>query len=159
MNETSNGFRDEYNFLSNFTYFDKPLVIYRGEGLFRFVFNTNEHFYQVCKFTDYNMIIKVANHPSKGLKKFINSLKLEWREDWDDIKLNVMETGLRYKFSTHNPKLRQKLIDTNGLDLVEYNYWNDKYWGVCLKTGESDNNLGRLLMKIRGDFLNESNGI
>lgn len=150
--KTEQGFRGEYSFLSNFTNFEKPLVITRGEGLFRFVFHTNEHFYQACKFTDYNLIIEVANHPSKGLKKFINSLKNEWRPDWDDIKLGIMEKGLRYKFSEHNPKLRKKLIDTLGLELVEYNYWNDKYWGVCLKTGGGENHLGKLLMKVREEI-------
>ncbi|UUW39758.1 putative GTP cyclohydrolase II [Vibrio phage VPMCC14] len=150
--KTEKGFREEYSFLSNFARFDKPMVIHRGEGLFRFVFKTNEHFYQACKFTDYNHIIEVANHPSKGLKKYVNSLKSEWRDDWDDIKLSIMEIGLKYKFSEHNPTLRQKLIETKDVELIEYNYWNDKFFGVCLKTGEGENHLGKLLMQVRKEI-------
>ena len=29
------------------------------------------------------------------------------------------------------------------------NAWNDKYWGVCLKTNIGQNNLGKLLMLER----------
>ena len=152
--KTEDGFREEFSFLSNFTYFEKPMVV-RREG-YVFSFPTNEHFYQACKFKDYEMIVLVSKHPSKGLKKFINSKKSEWREDWDEIKLGVMETGLRYKFSKHNTKLRQKLLDTKGIELVEYNYWNDVFWGVCKKTEVGENHLGKLIMKIREEVDNEN---
>lgn len=148
--KTENGFRDEFSFLSNFTYFEKSMVIRRD--IYIFIFHTNEHFYQACKFQNYDVIAEVGNHPSKGLKKFVNSKKNEWRKDWDDIKLGVMETGLRYKFSEHNPILRQKLLDTKGVELIEYNYWNVVYWGVCKKTEVGENNLGKLLMKIREEI-------
>lgn len=146
--KTEKGFREEYSFLSNFTYFEKPMFYY---GL---IFPSNEHFYQAMKFekdSGYREVI--ANHPSKGLKKFVNDNKHLWRSDWNDVKLSVMEYGLRYKFSENNPKLLQKLIDTKGIELVEYNWWNDKFFGVCLKTGEGENNLGKLLMKIREESL------
>ena len=68
----------------------------------------------------------------------------------------IMETGLRYKFSKHNPKLRQNLLDTNGIELVEYNYWNDVFWGVCKKTEVGENHLGKLIMKIREEVDNEN---
>jgi ribA/ribD-fused uncharacterized protein len=150
--KTENGFREEFSFLSNFTYFDKPMVLHRE--VYTFVFKTNEHFYQACKFQDFDMIAEVGNHPSKGLKKFINSKKSEWRKDWDDIKLNIMRVGLKYKFSDHNPKLKQMLLDTGDIELVEYNYWNDKFWGVCKKTEEGENHLGKLLMEIRDNLRN-----
>ena len=67
-----------------------------------------------------------------------------------------MESGLRYKFSKHNPKLRQKLLDTNGVELVEYNYWHDVFWGVCKKTEVGENHLGKLIMKIREEVDNEN---
>lgn len=155
--KTENGFREEFSFLSNFTYFEKPMVVHRDGHTFSFP--TNEHFYQACKFKDYEMIMFVSQHPSKGLKKFINSKKSEWREDWDEIKLSVMETGLRYKFSHHNPKLLQKLLDTKGIELVEYNYWNDVFWGICKKTEVGENHLGKLLMKIREEKINEQTNI
>lgn len=137
-------FQGEYRWLSNFWYFESPAV-YQG-----LTFITNEHFYIAMKTNDVNIRKKVSHHPLKGVKKFGTTFPL--REDWDDIKLDVMLHGLRYKFSEANPNLRQKLIDTGNTYIQEGNYWNDKYWGVCLKTGEGENNLGKLLMKIREEI-------
>lgn len=35
------------------------------------------------------------------------------------------------------------------------NYWGDKFWGVCLKTGEGQNYLGRIIKLIREKKINE----
>jgi predicted NAD-dependent protein-ADP-ribosyltransferase YbiA (DUF1768 family) len=35
------------------------------------------------------------------------------------------------------------------------NTWSDTFWGVDLKTGKGDNNLGKLIMKIRKENRNE----
>jgi len=137
-------FRNEYNFLSNFQLFDKPML-YGGKE-----YITNEHFYQAMKFTDKKVREQVRVHPTKGLESFVRKFTL--REDWDDIKLNVMLYGLRYKFSDHNPNLKHRLIWTNDEHIQEGNYWNDKFWGVCLKTGEGENHLGKLLMQVREEI-------
>ncbi|AGH32005.1 GTP cyclohydrolase II [Vibrio phage PWH3a-P1] len=145
--KTEKGFREEYSFLSNFAYFETPM---KYGGL---TFPSNEHFYQAMKFSkDSVRRVEISNHPSKGLKKYVNSLKSEWRKDWDSVKLDVMLYGLRYKFSEYNPILRQKLIDTKGVELIEYNWWGDKFFGVCLKTGEGENHLGKLLMQVREEI-------
>lgn len=138
-------FQKEYRWLSNFWVFDNSMIY--GD----LIFTTNEHFYVAMKTLDQSKRIEVANHSLKGLKKFGNTLTL--REDWDDVKISVMEYGLRYKFSEANPVLRQKLINTGDLHIQEGNYWGDKFWGVCLKTGDGENNLGKLLMKIREEML------
>lgn len=140
-------FQGEYRWLSNFWYFEAPMV-YQG-----LTFPTNEHFYIAMKTTDYDMRKRVSQHPLKGVKKFGNTIPL--REDWDDIKLKVMLHGLRYKFSEANPTLRKKLIETSNLYIQEGNRWGDKFWGVCLKTGKGENNLGKLLMQVREGILND----
>lgn len=140
-------FQKEYRWLSNFWFFDNNMVY--GE----LTFPTNEHFYVAMKTLDQDKRQEVSNHSLKGLKKFGNTLTL--REDWDEVKLQVMEYGLRYKFSEANPELRENLIATEGLQIQEGNRWGDKFWGVCLKTGEGENNLGKLLMKIRKEIINE----
>lgn len=142
--KTENGFRDEYSFLSNFTRFDR-VMIYDG-----IPFISNEHFYQAMKFLDKSIRRQVAEHPSRGLKSFCSKFSI--REDWDSIKLDVMRYGLDYKFSEMNPTLRTALIATECVELIEYNYWGDKFWGVCSKTGEGLNNLGRILMEIREEI-------
>lgn len=139
-------FQGDYRWLSNFWMLETPMP-YNDTGL---SFSTNEHFYVAMKTIEETIRKQVAEHPLKGLKKFGNTFPL--REDWDTIKISVMEYGLRYKFSGHNPILRDKLIETGDIHIQEGNYWNDKFWGVCLKTGEGENNLGKLLMKIRSEL-------
>lgn len=145
--ETIEGFRGQFGFLSNFMPFDTPLE-YQG-----LLFQTNEHFYQAMKFKDYGMRCMIAEHPSRGLKGFVRQNELLIRADWHDIKLDVMEFGLRYKFSEQNPKCRQRLIETQGIKLVEYNTWGDYFWGADMHTRYGQNNLGKLLMKIRDEIL------
>jgi len=82
------------------------------------------------------------------VKKFGKTLEL--RKDWDNIKLEVMEYGLRQKFS--KKYFKEKLLETKNKELIEGNYWNDTYWGIC--RGKGDNNLGKLLMKIRKELQN-----
>jgi predicted NAD-dependent protein-ADP-ribosyltransferase YbiA (DUF1768 family) len=38
-------------------------------------------------------------------------------------------------------------------ELVEGNWWNDTYWGICDGTGR--NRLGQLLMDLRNTLMNE----
>ena len=71
------------------------------------------------------------------------------RYDWESVKLDVMETLLRDKFTRH-ADLRILLLDTGDRELVEGNTWDDRFWGVCEGVGE--NHLGRLLMKIRAEL-------
>lgn len=144
VSATKQGFRDEYAFLSNFARFEMAMTY---DGI---TFLTNEHFYQAMKSKDRDTRKKIAEHPSKALKAFCNTLPI--RKDWDDMKIDVMEFGLTYKFSDVNPKLKAALVATKGVDLIEYNYWGDKFWGVCSKTGEGENNLGKILMKIRDNL-------
>lgn len=143
-NSTIESFRGEYNWLSNFCYFNKPML-YDGMS-----FPTNEHFYIAMKTLCKEKRLEVANHPAKGLKAFGRSLVI--RDDWEGIKLDVMLFGLRYKFSNSNPALRDKLIATGDMYIQEGNYWNDKFWGYCLKTREGENNLGKLLMQVRNEI-------
>ena len=78
--------------------------------------------------------------------------KIELRKDWNSIKDNVMEYLIRLKFK--DVELRKKLLATGDTLLVEGNYWNDKYWGVDLKSGKGENRLGKILMKVRKDIEN-----
>lgn len=140
-------FRDEYKFLSNFQYLEKPLT-YQGIS-----YPTVEHFYQAMKSTNVEIHKKVANHPSKGLKAFSRTYEL--RDNWEEIKERVMWKGLKHKFlGDDNPTLKRKLQETGDQYIQEGSWWGDKYWGVCLKTGKGSNKLGKMLMKIR-EFNNE----
>jgi ribA/ribD-fused uncharacterized protein len=71
--------------------------------------------------------------------------KLNLRPDWDSKRLEVMLELLQRKFET--PFLRTELLNTHPNELVEGNTWGDTFWGSC--GGKGENNLGKLLMKVR----------
>jgi ribA/ribD-fused uncharacterized protein len=72
---------------------------------------------------------------------------------WNNIRLSVMEVLLRLKFSSDNPELIKKLLDTRDENLVEGNSWGDMFWGVY--NGVGSNHLGLLLMKVRDSLNNQ----
>ncbi len=134
-------FRGKYSFLSNFY----PVKI-EYEGI---VYPSVEHAYQAAKVLDVNLrlLISRLNSPSRARQM---GRSFQVRHNWDNIKLSIMENLLRIKFSL--PYLRNRLIATKGIELIEENWWNDTFWGVSNGVGE--NNLGRILMKLRDEFIN-----
>ncbi len=68
------------------------------------------------------------------------------RSNWEEVKLGVMFELVEKKFTDH-ANLRQLLLDTQQVELVEGNNWGDRFWGVC--RGEGENHLGRILMDVR----------
>lgn len=132
-----NRFVDEYEFLSNFY----PSPIYDDTGK---EYPTVEHYFQAMKTFDPQKRELIRSAESPGKAKRIGRL-IQLREDWEERKLDIMEKALIQKFQI--PKLREKLLATGNEELVEGNFWNDIYWGVC--KGEGENHLGKLLMNIR----------
>jgi ribA/ribD-fused uncharacterized protein len=134
--ETISVFRGEYEFLSNF-YGCK--VVFEGV-----CYHSAEHAYQAAKSTSPEVRAKVAAIDYPGDAKKLGR-RIQLRPDWEDIKLEVMEEILFYKFAA--PALRAKLLNTGNKELIEGNTWGDTFWGVC--GGKGQNHLGKLLMKIR----------
>lgn len=129
-------FEGKYGFLSNFHYSSIKL-----DGI---TYPTAEHAYQASKTLNQGERFIIRERSTPGLAKRYGQI-IDLREDWEQVKLGIMEHILEVKFS--DPELKQKLIDTVNHELVEGNFWGDIYWGVCKKVGE--NHLGKLLMKIR----------
>ena len=137
-------FEGEYAFLSNF-YFS-PMIIDNV------VYTTNEHYFQAMKSLNpkERQAIVLAHTPGKA--KHLGR-KVSLRKDWEDIKEEVMLTGLRHKFS--NPELRKKLLATGNEELIEGTTWHDNYWGICdCETcgGQGKNRLGKILMQVREEL-------
>lgn len=93
-----------------------------------------------------NLVPKKAPSESKSFGK-----DLELREDWEEIKVEVMENIVRQKFKK-NPELAQKLIETYPQQLVEGNWRRDTFWGMDIKNHQGQNYLGEILMKIREEL-------
>lgn len=143
-----NNFKKEYSWLSNFA------VVTIGYG--DLIFSSVELFYIAMKTKDEMKRWNISRaDPSEAGKLKKASRKWELREDWEDIKLEVMEYGLRQKFSQEPYK--SNLLATGDQNIVEGNYWDDTFWGVDLKQNPNvgENHLGRLIMKIREELNNE----
>lgn len=136
-NDSIRGFNGEYRFLSNFW-----LADFEYEGK---IWPSVEHCYQAhkTKCFDAREKIRSLKTPSEAKRK---GRKLKVREDWDSIKLDLMEEIVTQKF-VQNESLFAKLMQTKPMQIIEENYWGDTYWGVC--KGKGENHLGKILMKIR----------
>ena len=146
MSQRITNFDHEYAFLSNFYSVDIEFC-----GL---IYSTLEHAYQAAKTEDQKSRAVIQSAKTPGVAKKLGQ-KVKLKRDWDKRKLVIMENLLRQKF--HNKELRQMLLDTGDAELVEGNWWGDKFWGVCQGVGK--NHLGRLLMEIRSDIQAQQRGI
>ena len=134
-------FRGEYNFLSNFYNIKDNLINYDGD-----TYLNVESAYHASKLLKENRNAYFTS-TAMDAKKINKEYQIQIKHT-DIDKLNIMETLLRSKFK--HPYLQTKLLATNDLELVERNWWNDTFWGVCKDRGE--NNLGKILMKIRDEL-------
>ena len=133
---TIDSFRGDYDFLSNF--YSCPVEY---DGL---TYQNTEAAFQAAKCVDRNEREKFVSLSPGQAKKL--GRKVDLREDWETVKIDVMRDVLKSKFSL-NFELREKLIATNDVELIEGNHWNDRFWGVCRGSGE--NWLGKILMEER----------
>ena len=145
MSKVIDKFDGEYAFLSNF--YDCP-VEYDGlkyknsEAAFHAQKTLNKE--KRKEFTTLN--------PSEA-KKLGRKLKL--RDDWEEVKTDIMYEICLAKFS-QNPKLKEKLLATGDTPLIEGTYWHDNTWGNCYcdkcKGIDGENRLGQILMRVRYVF-------
>jgi ribA/ribD-fused uncharacterized protein len=137
-------FRGEHEFLSNFH--PSPMVV-QDQQLGEVVVATVEHGFQADKTELADERLRIITASSPGLAKR-RGRSAQLRADWEAVKLNRMRYWLRQKFA--HPALRARLIATGDAELVEGNWWGDRFWGVCDDQGQ--NWLGRLLMELRDEL-------
>lgn len=105
-----------------------------------------ENYYQAMKTDHVPDQIKFLDYTPSQAKQQGRKLKL--REDWDEIKEGFMTDALVNKFM-NNLEQRQLLFNTGNAPIVEWNNWNDTYWGVDIRSFLGYNRLGEILMSIR----------
>lgn len=139
-------FKEENEFLSNF----HICRIYLKDLKFSYL----ENAFQCFKEED------ITNRPKYC---FVKPWKAKWmgksaklRSDWESIKIDLMEELVTQKFILKENNLSKKLIATYPKSLVEGNLWNDTFWGVDLKTYIGENNLGKILVKVRSKLISKS---
>lgn len=132
-------FDGEHRWLSNF--FSCPVHLSEDEQ-----YPSVEAAYQAAKTMDPEKRKRFQTAKPAEAKRWGKILPI--RPDWNTYRLGVMEDLLRQKFSV--PFFAEKLLATGEEELIEGNWWGDTFWGVC--KGEGENNLGKLLMKIRKEL-------
>ncbi len=110
--------------------------------------DTAEHAYQAAKTNVPGEKEAVHMCPTARDAKKMGK-RVTVRPDWDEVKVDVMYEIVKAKFH-YNPELRERLLLTTGFELEEGNWWGDRFWGVC--DGEGLNNLGKILMRIRDEY-------
>ena len=136
-------FKGKFLFLSNFW----PCPIeFDGEQ-----YPSVEHAYQAAKTDAPVLRQQVSKAGSASAAKKLGR-KLPLSDKWESEKLELMEYLVEQKFSI--PYLKLALLNTDQEELIEGNWWKDYFWGVCAGIGE--NHLGKILMKVREKFQNES---
>ena len=131
-----NSFSGIHAWLSNF-YICDPFIY---DGI---EYTSSEAAFQAHK--SLNLLDRMAIAEMSASQSKKAGKKLQLRADWNDVRLQIMEEILTIKFQ--QPELKTALKLTGTSELIEGNYWKDYYWGVCEGIGE--NNLGKILMKIR----------
>lgn len=141
-----NSFSGEFEFLSNFysilqiSSLDSYNSVSNSHRL-----KTLEHGFQAAKTLDLIDQLSVLDAKTPGNAKRLGR-KVKLRKDWESVKLNIMRQLVLDKFS-QNYDLKDKLIATNDIELIEGNTWGDKFWGTV--DGVGQNWLGKILMETR----------
>jgi ribA/ribD-fused uncharacterized protein len=146
MTESIRSFRGKYRWLSNF---EAALVVLDGVE-----YVSTEHAYQAAKSLDHEVRKQFRDLTCREARNLGQTI--EYRPDWEDVKLSIMEDLNRQKFTRHKA-LRWKLLATGDAELVEGNTWHDNFWGDCQCTNcvlvpDHRNELGKLLMRIRAEL-------
>jgi ribA/ribD-fused uncharacterized protein len=148
-------FNGEYFFLSNF--YPHPVDF---EGI---IYPSSEHAFQAAKTNLSIERLRIRDQPSASKAKS-EGRKLKLREDWEEVKDEVMYQICKEKFK--DPSLAKKLLATAPRKLIEGNWWGDIYWGIAdttaysrrhdriLTKGEGQNKLGEILMRVRSELAN-----
>lgn len=131
-------FEGAHDFLSNFY---PCRIVYNG-----LTFKSTEAAYQAAKCKnpkDRNLFVNLEALESKKLGR-----RIDLREDWEDVKLNVMREVVAIKFAPGS-RLARWLVETGDAELIEGNWWKDLFYGKDNKTWEGENWLGKILMEQR----------
>lgn len=132
-------FTGKYEFLSNFY---PCLVQYEGVR-----YPSVEHAYQAAKTLDKDTRTAFSILPTASDTKKLGG-KLKLRNDWEQVKEEVMYECLKSKFSNKN--LKEMLLQTGYAHIEEGNNHGDRIWGTV--NGRGQNKLGKLLMRIREEI-------
>lgn len=115
---------------------------------------TSEHAYQAAKFGDKDIRkeIQITKSPYDA-KELAKTYKDKKRSDWNDAKLDIMESIVRHKLSQHE-YIKQKLIETGNEEIIEDSP-TDSFWGWGPEK-DGENHLGKIWMRLREEIVKKT---
>ena len=119
-----------------------------------YLFSSVEEAYQAASFmgSDEELVEKIKkSHSADEAQRIAYANRDKRREDWDDVKISIMEELLRLKIK-QNPYVKKKLLQTEDYMIVEDSP-KDDFWGWGFNRN-GQNNLGKLWMKLREELKN-----
>lgn len=130
-----------------FTNFSRHPIELKGK-----IWPTTEHYFQAQKYagTEWEEHVRLQPTPRKAADEG-RRRDLPLREDWENVKDDIMRDAVRRKVFQHSD-VRDQLLKTGNEVIIEDSPI-DSYWG-CGKSGTGKNMLGKILMEIREDVVN-----
>lgn len=134
---------DDYGCFSNFSN--------HAINLDGYLWKTTEHYFQAQKFTNntkqFNEILN-SKYP-RDAANLGRSRLYKIREDWEDVKDEIMYRCVKQKVLTHY-FIKNLLLSTGDQEIIEDSPI-DYYWGWG-KNHTGKNQLGKTLMRIRSEL-------
>lgn len=135
------------NWFSNMRRMDSPIT-YQGINYW-----TVENFYVAIKVPNNSIRHrerqKIAQMNPGLAKKYGRTLNV--RKDWNLVKMDFMRIAIEHKFK-RGTSWYDKLLSFDK-PVIEWNNWKDVFYGKCIFTGKGENNLGKLIDRIKTEEL------
>jgi type I restriction enzyme S subunit len=118
---------------------------------------TSEALYQACRFPKWPEVQKLIIEQASPMaaKMYSKPQRADKsRDDWEEIKVDVMRWCLRIKLAQNWSRFRNLLDSTDDLTIVEESR-KDAFWGALPQSGDTLvglNVLGRLLAALRNQL-------
>lgn len=125
------------------------LATYSNHGFYKdgVFWKTSEHYYQAQKFKNKEVQKLIINAPTPKLASEIGrDRRYKIRDDWDEIKQDIMFEAVLFKFQA-NHDILFKLLETGDEEIIEKTE-KENYWG-CGPLKDGQNNYGKILAKVR----------
>lgn len=125
------------------------LASYSLHGFYKdgIYWRTTEHFYQAHKFEDEQVRQRIINAQTpKEASRIGRSKEYKIKDNWDDIRAEVMYEAVLLKFQEH-ADIREKLCSTGEEEIIEKTT-KENYWG-CGPKCDGTNMYGKILCQVR----------
>lgn len=120
---------------------------------------TSEALYQACRFPHLPDVQRmIINEKSPMTAKMVGKpYRSQSREDFEEVKVNIMRWCLRVKLAQNFTEFSKLLMSTGNKPIVEDSH-KDTFWGAVRDKKDENilrgvNALGRLLMELRQQYI------